>query len=267
MNETTLNALINLFAVFSAISESKKEEALTNFSQYLQLHLGISSFDEYLKLFEELLDLYGLDGEMIFPIDMYEQAQTISKNIKNRLGKDEQIMVFIRFLELSKSGNVQKAEQLFSTLAEVFEINQAELQKFKEFIFHDSPNDLTSPDFLFIDQKATQPDYLFKHIQQKNFNGEILFLKSELIGHFIFIFSGKDDITLEGNPILPGLKKAALFADHVFRRSIIPTLLTVFWIKKALHPLFLKGKKLSSNSRTATTVCTGSIFVNVRAQR
>jgi hypothetical protein len=31
MNEITLNALINLFALFSAISESKKEDAVRNF--------------------------------------------------------------------------------------------------------------------------------------------------------------------------------------------------------------------------------------------
>jgi hypothetical protein len=60
MNEITLNALINLFALFSAISESKKEDAVRNFSLYLHQHFGISDDNDYLKLFEELLDLYGV---------------------------------------------------------------------------------------------------------------------------------------------------------------------------------------------------------------
>ena len=60
MNETTLNALINMFALFSAVSESGKEDAIQNFSHYLHVHLGISASEEYLDLFTELLDLYGV---------------------------------------------------------------------------------------------------------------------------------------------------------------------------------------------------------------
>jgi hypothetical protein len=85
MNEITLNALINLFALFSAISESKKEEAIRNFSLYLHQHFGISGDNDYLKLFEELLDLYGVEGEPAFPLDMVQQAHKISTNIRSLL--------------------------------------------------------------------------------------------------------------------------------------------------------------------------------------
>ncbi|MFW6371735.1 MAG: hypothetical protein ACOC10_11095, partial [Bacteroidota bacterium] len=93
MNEITLNALINLFALFSAISESDKEDAIRNFSMYLHQHFGISDGNEYLKLFEELLDLYGVDGDPAFPVDMLQQAHNVSSNIRSWLKKDEQIMV------------------------------------------------------------------------------------------------------------------------------------------------------------------------------
>ncbi|HPS13725.1 MAG TPA: hypothetical protein PLB87_10645, partial [Prolixibacteraceae bacterium] len=87
MSETTLNALINLFALFSALSESTKEDAVKKFSQYLNLHLGISASDEYLKLFEELLELYGVDGVPAFELDMNQQVHKISTHIKGRLQK------------------------------------------------------------------------------------------------------------------------------------------------------------------------------------
>jgi ABC-type multidrug transport system ATPase subunit len=204
MNEITLNALINLFAIFSAVSESQKEEAVRNFSLYLHQHFGISDKEEYLKLFEELLDLYGVEGEPAFPMDMFMQAQKISSHIRSRLKKDEQIMVFLRFLELAKSGNTSKAEKLFEILADVFEINPSEWGKFMTFTFRSSADLIDSPDFLIINGNSPAGEHKYKHIYEKNLDGELLFLHSDLIGHFIFIFHGKEELTIEGNAVLPG---------------------------------------------------------------
>ena len=204
MNEVTLNALINLFAIFSAITQSDKQKALVSFSDYLQLHLGIAANSEYMRLFDELLDLYGVGGEEAFPIDFVQQAEKISTNIKGRLAKSEQVMVFVRFLELAKNGNIAKAENLFNTLAGVFGIDHDELVKFKQFVFYKNKNELSSSDFLLIDSDENAQNTVNKHIRQKNLNGEIVILKSVLIDHFIFIFNGIDDITIEGNPIQPG---------------------------------------------------------------
>jgi len=203
MNETTLQALINLFALFSAISESKKEEAVRNFSLYLQVHLGISSSGEYLELFSELLDFYGVSGEPAFALDMQQEAEKISINIRSRLQKEEQIMVFLRFLELAKSGNPGKANFLITALARVFEIGKAELEKFTAFIFHRSPSEGAESEFLVIDNREPVPGKLHKHICEKKLDGSILFMQSSLIRNFIFIFSGNDELTLEGNLIIP----------------------------------------------------------------
>jgi ABC-type multidrug transport system ATPase subunit len=203
MNEITLNALINLFAIFTAVSESKKEETKQSFSLYLHQHFGIIDTSEYIQLFEELLDLYGVEGEPAFPMDMIQQAQKISSHIRSRLQKNEQIMVFLRFLELVKSGNTTKAESLFQVLADVFGIDQPELEKFTAFTFHTS-SQINSPDFLIINGNPEPAAGSCKHLYDKNLDGELLFLHSSLIGHFIFILRGKEELTIEGNPILPG---------------------------------------------------------------
>lgn len=204
MNETTLNALINLFALFSSITESRREEATETFSLYLHQHLAISASHDYMELFEELLDFYGVGGEALIPIDKEQQARKISENIQNMLRKEEQIMVFLRFLELAKRGNVEKAKTLFDTLSDVFGIPQEEYRKFLQFIFHASGDELSSSDFVLYNNKTEFPsEQPLKHHYEKHLDGELLFLFSPLIGHFIFILHGKDELTLGENPIQP----------------------------------------------------------------
>jgi ABC transport system ATP-binding/permease protein len=203
MNEITLNALINLFALFSAISESKKEEAIRNFSLYLHQHFGISDDNDYLKLFEELLDLYGVNGEPVIAVDMVQEAYNISTNIRGWLKKDEQIMVFLRFLELVKNGNLSKAKILFETLAEVFEISKSEVTKFFAFIFYTDKSQVNHPDFLLINSNENPGKQRYSHIYEKKIDGELLFLRCSLIGHYIFIFYGNEYLTIEGNPVIP----------------------------------------------------------------
>ena len=166
--------------------------------------MGISSSDEYLDLFSELLDFYCPDGELPSAVDLEEQALGICIHIKGRLQKNEQTMVFLRFLELAKGGDTERARKLYNILAQVFDISEAELGKFIDFIFHTSNGQLDSEDFLLIDNKEKLPGVNSKHIHKKNIDGDILFMRSPLIGHFIFIFQGREELTLEGNLILPG---------------------------------------------------------------
>jgi ABC transport system ATP-binding/permease protein len=204
MNEITLNALINLFALFSAISESKKEEAISNFSLYLHQHFGISDVNDYLNLFEELLDIYGVEGKPAFAVDMVQEAHNVSTNIRSWLRKDEQIMVYLRFLELIKSGNQSKAELLVETLAKVFEISKKEADNFHAFIFYTSTDQINTPDFLLINSTSKPGEKKYRHIHDKKLDGELLFLRCSLIGHYLFIFHGNEYLTIEGNPVIPG---------------------------------------------------------------
>lgn len=203
MNEITLNALINLFAIFSVKSKSGRANAQIIFRSYLKLHLGISSSGEYLLLFDELLDLYGIDGEPVLPDDMNQQAENIANHIKSRLHRQEQIMVFLRFMELSRTGQTENAEGLFHILASVFSISEDDQKKYREFIFSDAPEQLSSSDFLLINAEEKLENPRLKHIQLKNMDGELLFLSLQPTGNFIFNFRGKETISLEGNPIIP----------------------------------------------------------------
>lgn len=204
MNEITLNALINLFALFSAISESKKEDAVRNFSLYLHQHFGISDENEYLKLFEELLEIYGVDDGTPTSVDLVVEVFNISTNIRGLLRKEEQVMVFLRFLELVKNGNRSKAKLLIETLAKVFEIGKPEVDKFISFINYPESGHINNAEFLLIDRNSKSDNQNYRHIYEKKIDGELLFLRCPLLSHYLFIFHGNEYLTIEGNPVIPG---------------------------------------------------------------
>jgi ABC-type multidrug transport system ATPase subunit len=165
--------------------------------------LGISSSEDYRKLFDELIDFYGIDDEDESPFDMIAQAETICTNIKGRLHRAEQIMLFLRFLELAKSDSVnKKAEELFLKVAQVFSIHKEEYHKYKTFIYGLSGEEVNYSNFLHIGPES-EPPVKIKHIYREHLDGEIVFLFLQEINVYIFIFRGKVSLYLEGNPILP----------------------------------------------------------------
>ncbi len=256
MNEITLNGLINLFAVFSAITESDKSDAVKNFSLYIEVHLGISASEEYIALFVELLDFYNVGSNQQTSIDYNKQAVTICKNLRSRLHKTEQVIVFLRFLELAESGNIEKADRLFLTVAEIFGIDQEKLQNLKTFTFHSSNRNLFSPEFLLIDNIKEYQDQEFGHIHNKNLNGEIVFLRSGLLDHLIFRYKGTDDITLEGNPIVPNrfysFKEGGILRSFKISPIYYSDITSRFLQKESSSPFRYSGKNIEFKFKNST---------------
>ena len=255
MNEITLNALINLFAIFSVKSKSGRANAQVIFSSYLKLHLGISSSEEYLRLFDELLDLYGIDGEPVLPVNMNQQAEKIANHIKSRLHRQEQVMVFLRFMELSRTGETEKAEDLFLTMASAFSISEADRKKYKEFIFSDSSELLSSPDFLLINAEEKPENQKLKHIRLKNLDGELLFLYLQQTGNYIFNFRGKETLSLEGNPIIPNrfyaFKEGGILRGPRIQPVYYSDIAACFFDRIHSAPFVLRGENVEFKFRNS----------------
>jgi ABC transport system ATP-binding/permease protein len=265
MNEVTLNALINLFAIFSVQSRSVLSRAKIAFSTYLKQHLGIAPADEYIRLFDELIEYYGIEGGTIDQETLNSQAVIIATNLKGRLLYKEQIMVFLRFLELARTGEPHKADDLINILAGVFSITQADTQKYKQLIFYSSIEDLDSPDFLLVNAKEQIDNKRIRHIQRRNFNGELLFLFLQPAGHYIFNFRGKENISLEGNPIIPdrfyAFKEGSILRGPRIEPVYYTDIASVLFDQTRSVPFLLSGDEIefrfknSSNGIYAFSFC------------
>ena len=54
MNETILNGLLNLFAIFASLAKIESDQARQAVNSYLTSHFGIRSHKEYMELFDEI---------------------------------------------------------------------------------------------------------------------------------------------------------------------------------------------------------------------
>jgi len=107
MNEILLNAILNLFAIQTSLIESSgRSDAFAIINRYLRDYLRISHADDYIKLFEEALDIHQSGDQQT----KLAQAGEITANLKRLLPRFDQYVFLIRYLELESMGACRHAE-------------------------------------------------------------------------------------------------------------------------------------------------------------
>jgi ABC-type multidrug transport system ATPase subunit len=201
MNESTLNALINLFAVFSIKGETDYQTAEKNLEEYLSNHLGIRNSAEYIALFFEIYDLYDSGVLSLTEENTREITGKICNQIKSRIHHADQLMIFLHFLELARRDFNSIEHEIYDYVADIFEIQPEDYKAFKKFIFCDNPGEIDSGGFLVINQEQVSQSENLLHLFKPSPHGEILFLYVSETGQFIFKYFGHDSLMLEGGSI------------------------------------------------------------------
>ena len=93
MNETILNGLINLFAIFASLAKIQREKAREALVSYLTSHFGIRSNQEYMSLFDEIQSIYN---DPNFDIDKEMVILNVCQNLKPKLIAEEQSLLLLR---------------------------------------------------------------------------------------------------------------------------------------------------------------------------
>ena len=100
MNETILNGLLNLFAVFASAVRIEEQQASRAVHFYLSSHFGVRSHKEYIELYSELRSMYD---DPLFPVDKENVIRNICEQMKVKLVAEEQLLLLVRFVEFAYS--------------------------------------------------------------------------------------------------------------------------------------------------------------------
>ena len=107
MNETILNGLLNLFAIFASSVRIEREQASRAVHSYLSSHFGVRSHKEYIELYNALRDMYD---DSLFVIDKEQIVRNICEQMKVKLRAEEQLLLLIRFVEFAYT-NSEEADR------------------------------------------------------------------------------------------------------------------------------------------------------------
>ena len=122
MNETILNGLLNLFAIFASLAKIESDQARQAVNSYLTSHFGIRSHKEYMELFDEIQSVYD---DPDFDIDRESVIINVCNQLKPKLIAEDQLLLLLRFMEFAHGNNEGLNENLaiFHKIATIFNID------------------------------------------------------------------------------------------------------------------------------------------------
>jgi len=249
MNKSTLNALINLFAVFSIKGEKDYETAKINLGEYLSNQLGIKDPTEYLAQFYGIFDLYKSGIRPITGENIKVIVGNICNQVKSRIHHSEQLMIFLHFLELARRDYNCTEYELYDLVAEIFEIKPDDYLAFKQFIFFDRPEKINSAGFLIVNKHHKSHSNKVLHIRKVNITGDILIYHIAEINQFIFKYFGNDQLTLEGNRIHPDqfyfFNPGGIVRDNINTNLYYTEVYSAFFHFQSKDEMVFTGREIS----------------------
>ncbi len=196
MNETILNGLINLFAIFASLAKIQREKARAALISYLTSHFGIRSNQEYMNLFDEIQTLYD---DPDFSIDKEMLILNVCQQLKPKLIAEEQLLLLLRFMEFAHSSNegLDQNIAIFHSIANTFTISSLQFDQLYAFVTGSKADNL-----LVIDNKETEKT---NHIYRKGLDGEIRVLQFPQYDRTVFSYEGNSQIFMNNIPLTAGI--------------------------------------------------------------
>lgn len=240
MNETILNGLLNLFAVFASAVRIEEQQASRAVHFYLSSHFGVRSHKEYIELYSELRSLYD---DSLFPVDKESVVRNICEQMKVKLMADEQLLLLIRFVEFaySNSEELENHLPLFHIVAEIFAIPQEEFDDILAFI-----TGKPSSSLLTISGEETTAE---NHITRKGMDGFIRVLFIRRFDKQIFTYYGTGVVFMNDIPLSPGIfyawQHSSVLKGPLFLPVYYSDLLTVYNKNERKETIYLNGRDLN----------------------
>ena len=187
MHEHSLNGIVHVFAVFSALAGEYKGEAARWVEDYLVGTLGLRRTDPSFGIFGDLLDLYAGQADSAAP----ERAlDGVCARLDALLSPDEKQSFLLHSLHIRQAlpDSGARADRLLARVAAAFHVPEGELAAWRRFI-------AAGPD---------TPDVeLCRRFRRDGWRAEIAVLHSPWTGR-LFIRALRGDVSLDDNPVAAG---------------------------------------------------------------
>jgi ABC-type multidrug transport system ATPase subunit len=248
MNESILNGLLNLFAVFASIVKIEKEQAIQAVHSYLSSHFGVRSHKEHIELYNELRSMYD---DSLYAINKENVIHNICKQMKVKLTTEEQLLLLIRFIEFAykNSNGFENHLKMFQSVSEIFTIAPDEFNNILSFI-----TGTFSPEILTISGDETDsPNHIRREVMEGFIN--VWFVKR--FDRYLFIWHGTGAVYMNDIPITPGMFYSWQHSSVVKGPHFLPVyfsnLQTVFNKDKQKDTVFLSGRDINFTFNNSTS--------------
>lgn len=239
MNETILNGLLNLFAVFASAVHLEEQQASRAVHFYLSSHFGVRSHKEYIELYSELRSMYD---DPLFPVDKETLVRNICEQMKVKLMAEEQLLLLIRFIEFaySNSKEFENHISLFRLVADIFAITQKEFDDILAFV-----TGTPAPALLTI---SAEEEAEGNHIVRSGMEGFIRVFYIRRFDKQIFTYYGSGVVFMNDIPLSPGIfyawQHSSVLKGPLFLPVYYSDLLTVFNKNERKDTIALAGRKI-----------------------
>ena len=200
MHEHSLNGIVHVFAVFSALAGEKRGEAARLAEDYLAGTLGLRRTDPSFGIFGDLLEIYAESKDPAAP---ERGIDGVCARLDALLSPAEKQSFLLHSLHMRHAlpDSGERADRLLARAAAALHVPEAEREAWREFI-------AAAPD---------APDTrLCRLFRRAGWRAEIAVLHSPWTGR-LFIRVLRGEVSLDENPVAPGrfhpLEPGAILRD------------------------------------------------------
>ncbi len=180
MTDVILSSFISLFALFGKEEQVDEAWAKDMLVSYLRHHFGIRNTDLYLDLYSDMRGAYEMTEDM----NTQETVAAICSSLHGKIRPEEESLLLLRLMEFCSDDGL-KADSMFTTMAEKFNIPQTQYD-----------------DFYAYATNQTTAHVMIHH--PKGFDGALKTLMDSVTGLLIFTYMGEDTVLLNDVPVLSG---------------------------------------------------------------
>lgn len=247
MNETILNGLLNLFAIFAALAKIEPERARKAVNTYLSSHFGIRSHAEYLELFDETLSIYT-DPDI--EVDKERVILNVCTQLQPKLMAEEQLLLLLRFMEFAHGHSEQNSldPAIFRSMAAIFHIDDATFRDMLAFVAG-RPSDaiLTiseAPQGLAESGEGEKENHIFR----KGLEGEIRVMQLKKADRVVFTYHGEGRVFMNDIPLTAGIfytwQRSSVIKSPLFLPVYYSDVTDVFNRQEQKERILLTGRDI-----------------------